>query len=87
LQLAAFASVLVTEPDILIMDEPTNQLDLKNRNRVACTISELTENVIVLTHDLDLIAGFERVLLFDNGRLAGDGNAAEIIARYRELAA
>ncbi|MBP2460242.1 MULTISPECIES: energy-coupling factor ABC transporter ATP-binding protein [unclassified Rhizobium] len=87
LQLAAFASVLVTEPDILIMDEPTNQLDLKNRNLVARTISELPENVIVLTHDLDLIAGFERVLLFDNGRLAGDGNAAEIIAHYRELAA
>lgn len=86
LQLSALASVLVTEPDLLIMDEPTNQLDLKNRNLVARTIDELPENVMVITHDLDLIAGFERVLLFHQGRLEADGPAAGVIDRYREIA-
>ncbi|WP_037084318.1 energy-coupling factor ABC transporter ATP-binding protein [Neorhizobium vignae] len=87
LQLAALASVLVTRPDILIMDEPTNQLDLKNRGLVERTIHGLDENVIVISHDLGLITEFDRVLLFHEGRLADDGAPAEVIARYRELAA
>ncbi|CDZ28763.1 energy-coupling factor ABC transporter ATP-binding protein [Neorhizobium galegae] len=86
LQLAALASVLVTRPDILIMDEPTNQLDLRNRDLVERTIQGLDENVIVISHDLGLIADFDRVLLFHEGRLAHDGAPAEVIARYRELA-
>lgn len=86
LQLAALASVLVTRPDILIMDEPTNQLDLRNRDLVERTIHGLDENVIVISHDLGLIADFDRVLLFHEGRLADDGAPAEVIARHRELA-
>jgi len=87
LQLAALASVLVTKPDILIMDEPTNQLDLRNRALVERTIHNLDENIIVISHDLDLIAGFDRVLLFHEGRLAADGLPAETMTRYREIAA
>lgn len=85
LQLAALASVLVTEPDIVIMDEPTNQLDLRNRNIVERTIQELKENVIVVSHDLTLLSGFDRVLLFHQGKLVEDGPADETIARYLAL--
>ncbi|CDN52925.1 ATP-binding protein BioM [Neorhizobium galegae bv. officinalis bv. officinalis str. HAMBI 1141] len=87
LQLAALASVLVTRPDILIMDEPTNQLDLRNRDLVERTIHGLDENVVVISHDLGLIADFDRVLFFHEGRLTDDGAPAEVIARYRELVA
>jgi biotin transport system ATP-binding protein len=87
LQIAALCSVLATGPDILILDEPTNQLDLRNRVLVQKTIEGLEENVVVITHDLELISGFERVLLFHDGKLAADAPAAEAIARYRELAA
>lgn len=87
LQIAALCSVLATGPNILILDEPTNQLDLRNRALVQKTIDGLEENVIVITHDLELISGFERVLLFHEGKLAADAPAAEAIARYRELAA
>lgn len=86
LQMAALCSVLVTGPDILILDEPTNQLDLKNRALVQKTIAGLPESAIVISHDLPLIEDFERVLLFDQGRLVADAPAAEAIARYRELA-
>lgn len=86
LQIAALCSVLATGPNILILDEPTNQLDLRNRALVQKTIEGLEENVFVITHDLELIYGFERVLLFHEGRLAADAPAAEAIARYRELA-
>ncbi|PST23691.1 cobalt ABC transporter ATP-binding protein [Rhizobium sp. JAB6] len=86
LQMAALCSVLVTGPDILILDEPTNQLDLKNRALVQRTMATLPENVIVISHDLPLLEDFERVLLFDQGRLVADAPAAEAIARYREMA-
>ncbi|MGO6881738.1 energy-coupling factor ABC transporter ATP-binding protein [Rhizobium ruizarguesonis] len=87
LQVAALCSVLATGPGILILDEPTNQLDLKNRALVEGIIAGLPESAIIITHDLELIAGFERVLLFHEGRLAADAPAAEAIARYKEIAA
>lgn len=87
LQLAALCAVLVTGPKILILDEPTNQLDLKNRALVQNTIAGLDEQVIVISHDLALLDDFDRVLLFSGGRLEGDGSPGEVIARYRALVA
>jgi len=86
-QLAAIASVLVTGPDLLILDEPTNQLDLKNRALIERTVAGLPEQVIVITHDLALIEGFDRVLVFHEGRLAADSRPAEAIGAYRKIAA
>ncbi|MBP1859548.1 energy-coupling factor ABC transporter ATP-binding protein [Rhizobium herbae] len=85
-QLVAIASVLVTGPGILILDEPTNQLDLKNRRLVENTITGLDEHSIVISHDLPLIEQFERVLLFHDGRLVADGPAQEAIRAYHEVA-
>lgn len=86
LQLSAFASVLVTQPKILILDEPTNQLDLRNRNLVERTMAAMDENLIVISHDLALVEGFDRVLLFSGGKLVGDGNPSDVIAQYKKLA-
>ena len=60
---------------------------METRGLVERTIHGLDENVIVISHDLALIADFDRVLLFHEGRLTDDGAPAEVIARYRELAA
>ncbi len=85
-QLAAMASVVVTGPDILILDEPTNQLDLKNRKMVSETIASLEQQTLVISHDLPLIDGFDRVLLFHEGRLVADGAPDEVIRRYHKVA-
>lgn len=85
-QLVAMASVLVTEPDILILDEPTNQLDLKNRKRVIDTLAGLDEAAIVVSHDLSLIESFERVLLFHEGRLIADGTPGDVVKTYEAVA-
>ena len=85
-QLVAMASVVVTGPKILILDEPTNQLDLRNRRMVADTIEALEEDTIVITHDLGLVEGVERLLLFHEGRLIADGKPDETIRRYHEVA-
>ncbi|KQZ97495.1 cobalt ABC transporter ATP-binding protein [Rhizobium sp. Root564] len=86
LQLAALAALSITGPNILILDEPTNQLDLKNRAVVERTILGLEQNVIVITHDLPLLETFDRVLLFHQATLVLDGEPEEVIARYREIA-
>ncbi|WP_455272454.1 energy-coupling factor ABC transporter ATP-binding protein [Rhizobium herbae] len=85
-QLAAIASVLVTGPGILILDEPTNQLDLKNRLLVERTIAGLDEHTIVISHDLPLIERFDRVLLFHEGKLVADGPANESFRAYHAVA-
>jgi biotin transport system ATP-binding protein len=54
---------------------------------VQALIDGLHENAIVITHDLELIAGYERVLVFHEGRLVADAPALEAIRRYREIAA
>jgi biotin transport system ATP-binding protein len=87
LQLAALAAVVVTQPRLILFDEPTNQLDLKNRALVLRAIGGLEQQAIVISHDLDLVAGFGRVLVFHEGSLAFDGQGGEAIARYREIAA
>ncbi|MFK0338811.1 energy-coupling factor ABC transporter ATP-binding protein [Agrobacterium deltaense] len=86
LQLAALAALLVTEPQLLILDEPTNQLDLKNRATVEKTMAALSQALIVITHDLPLVAGFDRVLVFHEGALVADAAPEEAVACYLEVA-
>ncbi|HEY0905449.1 MAG TPA: ABC transporter ATP-binding protein [Marmoricola sp.] len=84
-QLLALASVLVTEPDLLVLDEPTTLLDLANTRRIQRVIHELPQQVVMVTHDLDLLDGFDRVLVFHEGRLAFDGQPAAAVAHYVDL--
>lgn len=86
LQLSALAALLVTDPQILILDEPTNQLDLKNRAIVEKTMAALSQALVVITHDLPLVAGFDRVLVFHEGALVADADPEEAVARYLEVA-
>jgi biotin transport system ATP-binding protein len=84
-QLLALASVLVTEPTVLVMDEPTTLLDLRNAQMVADVVAGLTLQVLLVTHHLDLLDGFDRVLVFDEGRLICDDVPATAVAHYRKL--
>jgi len=81
-QLLAIAGVLVMRPARVVFDEPTTLLDLANRRRVARVVEELEQDAVVVTHDLDLLAGFDRVLVFEDGRVAADGSPAETVAWY-----
>ncbi len=84
-QLLALASVMVTEPQVLVLDEPTTLLDLVNTRRIAAAIEAVPAQVVLVTHDLDLVGGFDRVLVFDRTRLAFDGAPADAVAHYRAL--
>jgi len=84
-QLLALASVLVTEPEVLVCDEPTTLLDLRNSRQVTELLEGLPQRVFLVTHDLDLLAGWARVLVIDQGRVVADGPAQESIAQYEAL--
>lgn len=84
-QLLALAAVLVTEPDILVADEPTTLLDLRHTREISALIATLSQQVIMVTHDLDLISDFERVLVIDDGHVVADGEPGECVDFYRRL--
>jgi len=84
-QLLALTSVLVTEPALLVMDEPTTLLDLRNARMVARLVADLPQQVVLVTHHLELLDGFDRALVFDDGRLVHDGPPGAAVAHYRAL--
>lgn len=84
-QLLALASVLVLEPDIIVADEPTTLLDLRNRIRIRREFEALHQQLIVVTHDLDFLSDFDRVLCIDDHRISADGSPAEVIDHYVHL--
>jgi biotin transport system ATP-binding protein len=84
-QLLAIAGVLVMRPARIVFDEPTTLLDLVNTRRVAQVVEELHQQVVVVTHDLDLLDGFDRVLVIDDGRVVADGPPESSVAAYRSL--
>ncbi|MDK3256705.1 energy-coupling factor ABC transporter ATP-binding protein [Blastococcus capsensis] len=84
-QLLAIAGVLVMRPARVVFDEPTTLLDLINARRVARVIGELEQQVIVVTHQLDLLDGFDRVLVVDGGRVVEDAPPGAAVAAYRVL--
>jgi biotin transport system ATP-binding protein len=83
-QLVAVSSVLVMEPEIVVLDEPTTLLDLHNRNEVLAAIDTMTQQAIVVTHDLDMLDGYQRVLVIADGRIVYDDKPAAAVAWYVE---
>ncbi|MDI9918830.1 ABC transporter ATP-binding protein [Rhodococcus sp. IEGM 1379] len=86
-QLLALAAIMVTEPKVLVADEPTTLLDLRNSRLISDIFASLEQQLIVVTHQLDLISSFDRVLVIDQGLVVADGPPADSIDFYRSLVA
>jgi len=84
-QLLALASVLVTEPEVLVCDEPTTLLDLRNSAQVAELLGGLAQRVVLVTHDLELLRGWQRVIVINEGRVIADGQAEQSVRQYQAL--
>ncbi|MDV8021911.1 ABC transporter ATP-binding protein [Rhodococcus sp. IEGM 1330] len=84
-QLLAIGAVLIRRPEVVVADEPTTLLDLRNGRVVAQALDSMDQQVIVVTHQLALLDSFERVIVIDDGRIAFDGTPAAAVPAYREL--
>lgn len=84
-KMAAIATILAMQPEVILMDEPSATLDPVNRRMVIRTIQSLPQTKLIASHDLDMILETcDRVLLLSHGRIAADGDCGTIL-RDREL--
>lgn len=83
-QMLALASVTALDPSLIVADEPTGLLDLVNRNRLRRRFDALPQQLIVVTHDLELAADADRTLCISDGRIVDDGTPDDVIAAYVE---
>lgn len=86
-QLLALAAVLLLEPAVIVADEPTTLLDLRNARRFAARLAALPQQVLLVTHQVELLAGFDRVVVLDEGRVVADGPPGQAVAAYHDLMA
>ena len=79
----AIASVLILQPEVLLLDEPTAALDPKSEERILALLSSWTgtsKTVVIATHDLGSMERIStRCALFENGRIAAQGEPLAIL--------
>lgn len=82
---AAIASVLSMEPDILVLDEPTSNLDLRARRNLIDLLKTFSHTIILATHDLDMALELcPRSLLMRDGLIAADGPTPALTSQILE---
>ena len=77
----AIATVLAMEPSILVMDEPTSNLDPRARRLIIDLLSRFDHTMLIATHDIDMIPELcPRTIVMHEGRIAADGDTERIFA-------
>lgn len=77
----ALATVLAMSPSLLVLDEPTSNLDPRARRQMIELLRGLDTTLIVATHDMDLAWSMcDRAVVLDGGRVVADGPARDVMA-------
>lgn len=77
----AIAGVLAMEPDILVLDEPSSNLDPHARRLLIDRIAGFRHTCIIATHDMDMVKELcPRTIVMSRGHVVADGNTSEIFA-------
>ena len=75
------AGVLACKPSVLVLDEPTSDLDPRGRREFKTLLQSLPGAKIVATHDLELVVDLcSRVVILDQGKLVADGSAIKVLS-------
>lgn len=85
-QLVCILAVTITQPRVLLFDEPFSSLDLPTRYRLMEQLGGLPQQIVMASHDLDLLRDFDRVIWIADGRVRHDGEAGVVIDAYRSAA-
>lgn len=85
---AAIATILSMDVDVIVLDEPTSNLDPSSRRDLSGTLAGLDATLIVVTHDLPYALELcPRSVILDAGRIVADGPTSDILADDRLLRA
>ena len=85
---ACIAGALAMRPALLLLDEPTAGLDLRNRRRLITLLAEMEQALLIASHDLEMLLELcPRVLLIDGGRIRADGPARTVLGDAALMAA
>ncbi len=83
---AAIATVLALDPEILVLDEPTNDLDAGARRRLERFLGGWSKTLVIATHDLELLLGtVDRIAVLDGGSCVVEGNSSELLRDFELL--
>ena len=82
-QLLAICAILITEPKLIVADEPTALLDLVNSRRIArALLGDLPQQIVLVTHDLELAAGCDILVRFAGAKMVDIGEPSAVISSY-----
>jgi cobalt/nickel transport system ATP-binding protein len=85
---AAIATILSMDVEVIVLDEPTSNLDPSARRELSATLDALDATVIVVTHDLPYALELcPRALVLDGGRIVADGPTREVLSDTAFMAA
>jgi len=85
--LVCLLSVLAMAPPLLVLDEPFAGLDLPTKTYLQNLLYGLDQSVLHITHDLQALAEYERVIWLEKGQVAGDGLPKNIIPAFENAMA
>lgn len=75
-------AVLAMQPATILLDEPFSGLDLPTQARLTRALRPLPQRLITITHDPVMLAGYDRVIWLEAGRIRQDGPAGEVLAAF-----
>lgn len=79
-------SVLLMKPKLLVLDESFSSLDIRTRFSIMAELERQDLQIVMISHELELLERFDRVIWLHHGRIEADGEAAQVLAAYRQYA-
>jgi biotin transport system ATP-binding protein len=77
-------AVLAMKPDVIILDEPYAGLDLPTSLQLRHELNKLGQQIVMITHNKDILVNFDRILWIDNGKIIKDGSFKNVMPDFEE---
>ena len=77
-------AVLAMKPDVIILDEPYAGLDLPTSLQLRHELNKLSQQIVMITHNKDILVDFDRILWIDNGKIIKDGSYENVMPDFEE---